>query len=37
MLAPACLSAYLDGLLDAGTPLPSAVVRRVRLEVGNAD
>lgn len=28
MLAPACLSAYLDGLLDVGMHLPPAVVRR---------
>jgi hypothetical protein len=28
MLAPACLSAYLDGLLDAGMSLPPALVRR---------
>jgi hypothetical protein len=28
MLAPACLNAYLDGLLDTRTPLPPALVRR---------
>jgi hypothetical protein len=28
MLAPACLSAYLNGLLDAGMTLPLALVRR---------
>ncbi|RJT78009.1 hypothetical protein D6T63_13740 [Arthrobacter cheniae] len=28
MLAPACLSAYLDGLQDVGRPISPALVRR---------